>query len=131
MEIVAQGKLLPTFRELSGMVITFSLTVIAWIFFRAETVGKAVTYIKNIFTKGLFSMPDERAFIGITTNPFFAIFLIAIFMLIEWLGREQQYALAKLGLAWRKPVRWAFYYVLIIAVFLFMGKEQQFIYFQF
>ncbi|MEN9570416.1 MAG: hypothetical protein RL172_1647, partial [Bacteroidota bacterium] len=116
---------------LAAMITTFSLTVFAWIFFRAESVGAAITYIKNMFTKGLFQMPDERAFIGTTTNPFFAIFLIAIFMLIEWMGREQQYALAKLGLRWYKPVRWAFYYVLIIAVFLFMGKEQQFIYFQF
>lgn len=131
METVAQGKLFPNFRELSGMIITFSLTVIAWIFFRAETVGKAVTYIKNIFTKGLFKAPDEKAFLGITTHPLLAIILIAVFMMIEWLGREQQYAIARLGLNWYKPVRWAFYYVIIIAVFLFMGKEQQFIYFQF
>jgi alginate O-acetyltransferase complex protein AlgI len=131
LETVAQGKWLPSFRELAAMITTFSLTVFAWIFFRAESVGAAIIYIKNMFTKGLFQLPDERAFIGTTTNPFFAIFLIAIFMLIEWMGREQQYALAKLGLQWYKPVRWAFYYVLIIAVFLFMGKEQQFIYFQF
>jgi alginate O-acetyltransferase complex protein AlgI len=131
LETVAQGKWFPTLRELTGMVITFSLTVIAWIFFRAETVGKAVNYIKNMFTKGLFKVPDTKAFIGITTNPFFAIFIIAVFVLIEWMGREQQYALARLGLRWYKPARWAFYYILIIAVFLFMGKEQQFIYFQF
>jgi D-alanyl-lipoteichoic acid acyltransferase DltB (MBOAT superfamily) len=131
LETVAQGKWFPSFKELAAMVTTFSLTVIAWIFFRAETVGKALTYLKNIFAKGLFKMPDTKAFLGITTNPFFAIFLIAVFMMIEWMGREQQYALAKLGLRWYKPARWAFYYVLIIAVFLFMGKEQQFIYFQF
>ena len=59
------------------------------------------------------------------------IILVCIFTLIEWLGREQQYALAKLGLTWKRPLRYAFYYAIIVAIFWFSGKEQQFIYFQF
>ena len=54
-----------------------------------------------------------------------------IFMIIEWLGREEQYAIEKLGLRWKKPLRYAMYYTIIITIFWFMGKEQQFIYFQF
>ncbi len=52
-------------------------------------------------------------------------------MVIEWLGREQQYAIAKLGLKWKSPLRYAMYYAIIIAIFWFAGKDQQFIYFQF
>jgi len=51
--------------------------------------------------------------------------------MIEWFGREQQYAIARFGLKWYRPLRWAFYYCLLMAIFLFAGKEQQFIYFQF
>ena len=131
LEIVAQGKMLPSFKELISMIVTFSLTVLAWIFFRAETVTQAIEYIRKIFSPTLFKAPDERAFTAIKTNPAFAIALIFIFMIIEWAGREHQYALARFGLNWYKPARWAFYYVLVLAVFLFMGKEQQFIYFQF
>jgi len=59
------------------------------------------------------------------------IILIALFMIIEWLGRERPYAIATLGDKWPRPVRWAFYYILIITIFEFTGNEQTFIYFQF
>ena len=131
LEIVAQGKMLPTIKEVFAMGITFSLTVLAWIFFRSESVGKAVHYISRIFSPSLFKTPDTRAFIDSNTNPFAAVLIILFFVVIEWIGREHQYALARFGVSWYKPVRWAVYYILVIAIFLFMGKEQQFIYFQF
>ncbi|MEO6669139.1 MAG: MBOAT family O-acyltransferase [Ferruginibacter sp.] len=131
LETVAQGKMFPTLRELVGMIVTFSLTVFAWIFFRAQSVAHAFEYIGTIFSRSLFEMPDKRPFIGLKAHPVVAIVLIFIFMVIEWLGREEQYALAAFGNKWHKPVRWSFYYILIIAIFVFIGKEQQFIYFQF
>jgi alginate O-acetyltransferase complex protein AlgI len=54
-----------------------------------------------------------------------------IFLIVEWIGREQQYAIEHLGTKWYKPLRWAMYYAIILAIFHFTGKEQQFIYFQF
>lgn len=131
LEIVAQGKLFPSFKELVGMATTFCLTMLAWIFFRSETVPQAVDYIGKMFSASLFKMPDQRAFIGGSARLAVAILLILFFLIIEWLGREQQYALARFGVRWHKPVRWAAYYILLIVIFLFMGKEQQFIYFQF
>lgn len=59
------------------------------------------------------------------------ILLVGVFVLIEWLGREGQYALAQLGLKWKKPVRYALYYSILLAIYLFSGKGQEFIYFQF
>jgi len=123
LEIVAKGKFLPTFKELFQMIITFSLAVFAWIFFRAENIGHALQYVSNIFSKSLFTIP--------TIRPSNLIILISIFMLIEWLGRGQQYAIAELGLKWKRSLRYAMYLAIIIAVFCFQGKEQQFIYFQF
>jgi D-alanyl-lipoteichoic acid acyltransferase DltB (MBOAT superfamily) len=46
-DIVAQGKFLPNFRELSQMTITFLITLIAWVFFRANTVEHAFTFIQG------------------------------------------------------------------------------------
>ncbi|MEQ1734732.1 MAG: MBOAT family O-acyltransferase, partial [Bacteroidia bacterium] len=43
--IVAQGKTLPTLKELGAILLTFALTTFAWIFFRANTVTEAVHYI--------------------------------------------------------------------------------------
>ncbi|NQU51902.1 MAG: MBOAT family protein [Bacteroidetes bacterium] len=127
LEIVAQGKYLPSIKELSFMLLTFSLTVFAWIFFRANNIGHAIDYISGIFSKSLFSIPRHIfGFGGLTT-----VIFVVVFVLIEWTGREGQYAIAHLGIKWKRPLRYAMYYAIIIAIFWFGGKEQQFIYFQF
>lgn len=127
LETVAQGNFLPTIKEFFQMIITFTLAVFAWIFFRAENIPHALSYISGIFSRSLFSIP--------TITPHFSvliiIILIIIFTIIEWLGREQQYAISKLGTKWKSTLRYAMYYAIIIAIFWFAGKDQQFIYFQF
>ena len=50
LDIVAQGRTFANFREITAMVITFSLTVFAWIFFRADNMTQAFQYIGEIFS---------------------------------------------------------------------------------
>jgi D-alanyl-lipoteichoic acid acyltransferase DltB (MBOAT superfamily) len=126
-ETVAKGKLLPSLKELSLMLLTFTLTVFAWIFFRAENISHAFSYITGIFSRSLFEIPK----FGDRYNALITIILVGVFVLIEWIGREGQYAIANLGLRWKRPLRYAMYYTIIISIFWFSGKEQQFIYFQF
>ena len=123
LDTVAPGRLLPNLKEFLSILLTFSMTVFAWIFFRADTMTHAVSYISGIFSNSLLSMPEIRP-----TN---VLLLIASFVFIEWVGREDQYAIEKLGMKWKRPVRYAFYYAIILAIFWFAGKEQEFIYFQF
>ncbi|MBC7845806.1 MAG: MBOAT family protein [Flavobacterium sp.] len=123
LDIVAQGRYFPTFKEFFSMLLTFSLTGFAWIFFRAENLHHAVTLISGIFSSSLFTIP--------TVKPLTIIILVLIFLTIEWMGREQQYAIARLGIKLPKVVRWGLYYAIILAIFQFAGSEQQFIYFQF
>ena len=126
LETIALGKFFPSLKEFCFMLLTFGLTVFAWIFFRAENIGHAVQYISDIFKH-----PGSFLSLGIYWKYKTIIILISIFILIEWIGRDGQYAISKIGLKWRSPFRYAFYYALIIAIFWFGGKEQQFIYFQF
>ena len=123
LEIVAQGKYFPTLKELFQMSITFMLTVIAWVFFRAKDIGHAYDYISTMFSSSLFSKP--------TIFPLATILLIMLFVLVEWIGREGDYAISNLGLKWKRPIRYAMYYAIVVSIFWFGGKEQQFIYFQF
>ncbi len=111
----------------SETIITLFLVMITWIFFRAENIGQAINYISGIFSQSLFSLPDfpDRK------HGFIVIILVIIFFFIEWLGREQQYAISNLGIKWKKPLRYAIYYAIIIAIIWFGGKQHQFIYFQF
>ncbi len=127
LDIVAQGKILPNLKELFAILLTFALTVFAWIFFRAENISHALSFISEIFSSSLMTIPD---FVGIEkTSPI--IILLILFIIIEWIGREGEYAIERMGLNWKSPLRYAFYYLIIGAIYWFGGKEQEFIYFQF
>ncbi|MCA9058077.1 MAG: hypothetical protein KDA85_06240, partial [Planctomycetaceae bacterium] len=123
LETVAEGRWLPNVTETLQMAATFSLTVLAWIFFRAESMGHALQYLSNLFTAQLFAWPEVM--------PVRVLVSVAFFVSIEWLGREQPYAIATLGFHWPRPVRLGFYYGFCLAIAALAGEQQQFIYFQF
>jgi alginate O-acetyltransferase complex protein AlgI len=127
-DIVAQGKSLPNLKELSFMLLTFALTVIAWVFFRAESVSHALNILSEIFSLSIFSHPN---ILNNTLELRLFPFILSLFIMLEWIGREQKYAIANLDLRVNKPIRFAFYYSIIFLIFLFRGQSQEFIYFQF
>jgi len=127
-EIVAKGSILPSIRETINISITFGLSVFAWIFFRAENVGHAFAYISTIFSASLLSIPSVE---GGISNSIPIIILTIIFLIIEWLGRENQFALAKLEQKVNQVGRYFFYYTLIFIIVFYGGDKNEFIYFQF
>ena len=129
---VAEGRVLPTFKEFFQILFTFSLTVVGWIFFRAENVYHAFSYISGIFSHTLLSMPN----IPSKSNLFLlqTIFLISLFVMIEWLGREGQYAIEKFPSKFEeiRVFRWLFYILIGLAIFTFGNfNKTEFIYFAF
>ena len=129
LDSVAQGKQFPSLKEIVQMGVTFGLTVLAWIFFRAENVTHALDYIAQIASSSFFTKPSLLMKHTLLTKSLFLI--LFLFFLIEWIGRQQQYAIAVLTNTWPKPIRYSFYYLIILGILWFSGKEQQFIYFQF
>jgi alginate O-acetyltransferase complex protein AlgI len=131
-DMVAQGKIFPTLKEFSAILLTFSLTSLAWIFFRSTNLNHAFSYLGDL-ASGLFyvSEYDNALSFIITKVGFTLVSLIGLFVMIEWLGREQQFAIAQLTIKWAIPIRWSFYYSLLIIIILYGGQQQQFIYFQF
>lgn len=126
LEIVAMNKLIPSLRDVFNILLTFSLTVFAWIFFRAESVHHAIEYIVGIFNASLFTIPDVK------TAAYATLILIAFFMLIEWIGREHQFALQDFLVKKPRFIRWLFYGFIILLIGLFLQThETPFIYFQF
>jgi D-alanyl-lipoteichoic acid acyltransferase DltB (MBOAT superfamily) len=123
LEIVAKGKMFPSLTEFFNILLTFGLTMLAWIFFRSNSLTQAINICKEIFSHSILLPPSI-----FPKTPFIFIF---IFIVIEWIGRENKFAIQTIGQTWKRSTRWSFYYMLIITIVLFMGKEQQFIYFQF
>lgn len=127
LDIVAEGKFFPSLREFSSILGTFGLTVLAWIFFRANSIGHALQILRDIFSSSLWTIPQFPSMAyGYITFGF-----VALLLCVEWMGRDKEFGISGLGLEWRRPYRWSLYFALIILMFVFRGQEQQFLYFQF
>ena len=122
-EIVAVHKKWPSLEESFRILLTFCLMTLAWIFFRAESVSHAWAYLNGIFDQSLLSIPQIR--------PTDLMILIVLFIGLEWVGRRNLYAIETFGLKWKRPIRLAFYYLLVALIFWFGRNDQEFIYFQF
>ncbi|WP_026915720.1 MBOAT family O-acyltransferase [Christiangramia portivictoriae] len=125
---VAEDRNFPNIKEITSILTTFGLTVLAWIFFRAENISHAISYLSGVFSKSLFSSPEFMGKTGALTT----LILIILFMLIEWIGREKEFAIEEIGNSWKRTTRYGFYYLIIITILIFGNFENnQFIYFQF
>ena len=122
---VAANKFFPTISEFFNMIVTFSLVVIAWIFFRAETIGQALDYLFRMGTSFDFS------FRPVQKN---AVLLLGIFILIfvEWLQRSKEHGFQIEKSSLNKVSRGMIYLTTALAILLFAPKNPSvFIYFQF
>ncbi len=126
---------LPVFIQI---VITFCLTCIAWIYFRAANVTEANHLLLKIFTpeNGYFNLANQNTrglpsiYLGLPFWKFAATFLgLIVFFVFEYLlftNKKENFDKMP------KPLKWSFYYALIIAIiFLGVFETNQFIYFQF
>lgn len=125
LDTVAQDKLFPNLKEILQMSLTFALTCLGWIFFRAENVGKAFNYLGYIFTNNF--LPDDYSYFF----PRYMMFLLAIFILNEWfLFRHDNFLerFKNINVFTRRII----YAIILILIFLFIQNEaSSFIYFQF
>ena len=131
LHIIPTHNLLPSLKEFFQIGSTFLLTVIAWIFFRSDTIHQAFAILKEIFSKSLFQIPN---FLG-KNDPIYLMIhcaMIGILILVEWLHRDKQHGLQfNPKTAHSKWRRWSVYSIIVIFILLFGGKQNNFIYFQF
>ena len=124
--VVAEGRMLPSMKEVFQMGSTFLLTVIAWVFFRAENITMALGFLKGIVIQDLLQIPE---FSGRQQA---AITVLSVFGLLfaEWIGRTKEHALASPE-ALPSFIRKLLYVVLCVIILKNSGGHQEFIYFQF
>lgn len=118
-------------RRIAQTLVTFSLVCLAWIFFRATTLGEAFLICEKVLTALLNPMQTiliPLAHLGGSAK--FALALIGTLLVLEFV--HQRINIEKSLPTWPLPVRWAIYYAGILAILL-LGEitSQDFIYFQF
>jgi D-alanyl-lipoteichoic acid acyltransferase DltB (MBOAT superfamily) len=88
LDTVSKGKIFPSFYELISMTTTFFLVIIAWIFFRADTVSIAINYIKKLFS---FNFENGLQYLSIERYAPELMILILYFVIVEWNTRENEH----------------------------------------
>ena len=116
------GSLVPSIESVLQIALTFSLTCLAWVFFRAASVSDALVIVRTIVS-------DVA-----TTPPAFAYKHAAVWILVlfgvEWIQRHHANPLHLERFP--RPVRWSLYYAFATTIFMFAPLHYTpFIYFQF
>ena len=133
LEVVAMNRIIPSGRDFIKILSTFFITVVAWIFFRAENISHAFDYIYQMF----LTIPSKMALVEAYNFLYWDVklalpLLIIFFISIEWLGRSGSYAIERINEKINsKYLRYGFYYFILISIIYFSDKEETFIYFQF
>lgn len=125
--IVAGSRSIFSLKELFQMLFTFVLVIFGWIFFRAESMGQAVSYITGLFNKSIFSMP-----LLLNKKEFAISFcFISVLLIFEWVNRNNGHGLYFSNSKIPAPIRKTIYISLIWIIIWFNGNQSEFIYFQF
>jgi D-alanyl-lipoteichoic acid acyltransferase DltB (MBOAT superfamily) len=116
---------LPRLQRTLQILITFGLSCIAWVFFRADSIDEAFKIILKIFT---FNGPF---FVGELHHLLYGLFAIAFLLVIEF-GREY-HSQSSLPFKTNHWLKEKLLYTLLILLILLIGVFDggQFIYFQF
>lgn len=115
----------PEISDLHRILLTFSITTIAWIFFRADSLSHAIDYLQNI---AIWNSGKS-----LSIKPTLVVY-IALLFLGDWIGRKHDFSLNILteGVLSKSPLmRLTLYLSLAYLILLYIGGQQNFIYFQF
>lgn len=123
--VVAEGRMLPSLRELWQMGTTFLLTLLAWVFFRADSISHATNFLNGILDSSLLNIPLFSGRLSAAKT----MLHISVMAIVEWVNRHNLHSLKVLPK--NNIIRFLIYYFLFVSILLSAGKEQEFIYFQF
>lgn len=119
--------LIPGGIRLLRMLTTFSIVTFSMILIRAESLKSAFNFISNIFSVSLFSIPPKG--LGVNAHITVPFLLLVVFVLVEWFGKDGEYAIEKVRLIKKRYVRWSLYSFLIFMIIMYMKtSETPFIY---
>ena len=126
-DTVAHGRLLPSFKELVSMLVTFLFINFGWVLFRAPDFAGFCDFTLGLFSPSLFSLS------GLTMKMATMLLWCAGLVIVEWIQREREHVLQIDGyrIFSTQVSRLLLYAVLAFVIFYFAGQVQTFIYFQF
>ena len=127
LDVAAQNRWLPNFREFFSMLLTFGLVCLAWVFFRAEDISHAFNYLQNMVSGSFFDRSPFLNYSGLVE----VRYLLLFFIVVEWMGRRKEYGFQIIE-KMPKPLAFLATCLLIMLIVVFQSMSvKEFIYFQF
>ena len=126
-----KNRYLPTLKELFNIVSTFVVVVFTFILFRSKSVKDAFAYYAGIFSKSESGITtfEKKLLNG---EAFILVFLLLFLLILEWTGRNDQYAIEKWGKNYHPLVRTIFYALLLFLIGMYSPtSETPFLYLKF
>jgi D-alanyl-lipoteichoic acid acyltransferase DltB (MBOAT superfamily) len=112
--------------NLLGLLITFTIVVFSWIFFRSQSINNSFVAIKN-----LLNFSFQKPFIGDINIVATGFFVLTIGILIDVFLYKNSYRLETIGSKYSTFKVASIVSVVIILIALFYSSSNNFIYFQF
>jgi len=118
---------LPIVKDVSKMLLTFTLVVVGLIIFRSDSLWQAWEYFIGMLQFGTLRA-SYRFFVqsDVWTSSLFSILMLVV----EWFQKDKSHGLevSNIKYGW---LRYVVYYLLIVLILNNFGEEKTFIYFQF
>lgn len=102
--------------------ITLFVVMVAWVFFRSDSINQALSYLSEMFSSSLLTKPE--------VHPVLISLITMNFILAEWIQRGSEHAL-QLSKIRNLVLRWLIYYGVVLLILFYSGGHQEFIYSQF
>ena len=126
----AQNSFLPTLKETFAILLTFFIVMICWVFFRAENIEQAFSFLKMMAGNWGGEHYSGRAPWALCREELRRFgFTFPVLLVCEWINRKYDHALERLPR--NALLRYLIYYALILSCIFLRGQQQTFIYFQF
>lgn len=116
------------FRQLGGIICTFILVCIAWVFFRATTITEAFDYLYGIISHPFINGKEYKLFSPYIYFPF----VLAVMLIVEWISRNWEDVTVFFNGIQKSYLRYSMYFFIFFLIIMFGSfEESAFIYFQF
>ncbi|SVB55251.1 uncharacterized protein METZ01_LOCUS208105 [marine metagenome] len=115
--VVSENNWFPSIKEFFQMGITFFSTMVAWAFFRSDSISDAFSYLNSIINS-----------LTIPSNEKIGIVYILILCTLDWLWRKNERDPLNIP---NKYIRYVIYSLIFYSIIIFNENSQQFIYFLF
>lgn len=125
---MAKDKVLPTFKELVNISITFTFVMLSFVIFKSDSITDAFAFYKGVFSKSIFSIPRLTG--QDNTNMLLCLVFSVLLIIVDWRHRHREFVFENI-VSKSNVTRIAILVLLVTTIYYLSSDSKTFIYGQF